>query len=451
MSSKPGNLESHLKQSRENPAYFVHKFFGAEPDPWQNEVLEALPHHPAIAIRSCNGPGKTALAAWIIYWFMTCFTSPKIPATAPTQHQLRDVLWSELAKWKERFLLKDFYALNKEKLFLKERPDEWFAVARTSNKKENLQGFHADNLLFVIDEASGIDEDIYEAIDGALTSEHARVLMLGNPTKNFGYFYDAFHKDRKIWWIKHVSAHDSPRVTREYIERMAQRWGKSSNIYRVRVEGEFPLTGDRALIPLHLVEYAMNRGEDGEPPDGERPRIVSCDPARYGDDFSAIALRQANKIIKLYKTEKESTMETTGRLVREGREFSADETRCDVGGIGAGIVDRLRELGIVTVEINYGAKAKNSADYDNAATEMYDNFRQLLERHYPVLPRNDELCGQLVTREYEILSNGRMRLESKEAMKERGLPSPDLADAVVQAYAESVRMARAFRRRPRGL
>ena len=204
----------------DHPVEFVEDVIGAKPDTEQAKILRSLAANPMTAVRSGHGIGKSAVQAWAIIWFICTRPYPKIPCTAPTQHQLYDILWAEVSKW-----LRSNPALQREIIWTQERvymagaKEEWFAVARTSNTPDALQGFHSESLLFIIDEASGVDDKVFEPVLGALSTEGARLLMCGNPTQLQGFFYDAFHKNRAEYHTIHVDDRNSPRVSQEYIQR----------------------------------------------------------------------------------------------------------------------------------------------------------------------------------------------------------------------------------------
>jgi len=241
---------------------FVKTFFGVTPDEWQAEALCALDAGEDVAVRSGHGVGKTALLAWMCIKTLACFPYAKVPCTAPTQHQLRDLLWAEIAYWLNRSPLQSLMKWTATGLSMAGYEESWFAAARTANRSENLAGFHAPKLLYLIDEASGIDDPIFETIEGAMTTQGAQLVMAGNPTRISGYFFDAFHKARRRWHCMHVSSESCSRVTSDYPKRMAEKWGKDTDIYRVRVLGDFPSGDSTAFINLSIVEDAVSRWHD---------------------------------------------------------------------------------------------------------------------------------------------------------------------------------------------
>src|SRR5215831_9959226 len=231
----------HVAISRYNraPIAFVREVLKTEPDPWQLEVLRALARgHTRIAVRSGHGVGKTALAAWVMCWFANSRAPFKIGCTAPSAPQLFDVLWPELQKWFN--LLPDawrrLWDITADHITLK-ADKECFITARTSrqDQPEAMAGIHSASVMLVADEASGIHESVYEAAGGSMSTAGAITLLIGNPTRSTGFFWKCHMLERDRWFTMRVSSADSPRVSRDFIDEMARRYGENSNAYRVRV------------------------------------------------------------------------------------------------------------------------------------------------------------------------------------------------------------------------
>lgn len=358
-----------------------------------------------------------------------------MPITANSEKQIKDSLWPEIASWYRRLpdWLKDSLEVAAERITVKACPDQAFAVPRTASKDnpEALQGFHSDHLMFVIDEASGIDDIVFEVAQGALSGGNILVLMTGNPTRTSGYFYDAFHKNRAEWSTYHVPCSASSRVSPEYAEKMAREYGEHSNVYRVRVLGEFPLSEDDSVIALGLIEAAIGR----EVVAAETQVVWGLDVARYGDDDTALAKRRGNVLLEPVKSWKKlDLMQTAGKVYQEWRETPAESRpnaiNVDVIGIGAGVVDRLRELGAPVRGINVGeAPATDAARFMRLRDELWFKARDWFQARDCKLPRDDGLIAQLVQPKYKITSAGKLQVESKDEMKKRGIKSPDKADA----------------------
>jgi phage terminase large subunit len=425
-------------KSANDPLLFVTEVLGASPEPWQAQALELIGQNDRVSIRAGHGVGKTTFLAWVVLWFMLTRMPFKIPITANSQDQLRDVVWPELRKWHGRLPdpLKNEIEVAAERLFLKGAP-ECFAVARTASKDnpEALQGFHEDNLLFVVEEASGIDDIVFEVGAGALSTAGAKLLMLANPTRTSGYFYDSHHILRSRFKTMRVNSEDVPRA-RGHIDDIIAKHGKDSNVYRVRVLGEFPDTEDDAVIPLHLCEAAMARKVAKTP---YRP-VWGLDVARFGDDRITLAKREGNTLLEPIKFwRNRDTMQVVGLVMQEWR--TTDEIdrptviAVDVIGIGAGVCDRLRELGLPAVGINVGERPDDPDRFMRKRDEVWWHGREWLERPDSVLCDDQELVAELTATKYEVLSTGKIKVEGKDEMKERGLHSPDLADAFLLTLA----------------
>ncbi len=443
---------------RKNPIVFAKEVLQFEPDEWQILALQDLAAESKVAIKSGQGVGKTSLEAIALLWFLTCFPYPRIVATAPTKQQLHDVLWSEVAKWQEKSpLLKNILKWTKTYIYMVGYEKRWFATARTATKPENMQGFHEDNMLFIVDEASGVTDPIMEAILGTLSGENNKLLMCGNPTKTNGTFYDAFYSSRWMYQCHTVSSEESQRTNKDNIKSLIDRFGYDSNVVRVRVRGLFPKQEDDIFIALQLLEDAVKLEVDPE----EKikgmyipNRIdIGVDVARFGDDNTVIATKLDKVVPELLSRHGQNTMRTVGDIVRIYRDFMEkyleyDDyvyVKIDDTGVGGGVTDRLNELKedpsegldkMVVIPVNFAKKSpksKSARFYDDIVTWMWANVRELMKDKEVKLPDDSVLVGEFSTRKYYFQSNGKMKLESKEELKKRGLSSPDRADAVALA------------------
>lgn len=441
-----------------HPVEFVQDVIGATPDRDQERILNSVAHNKMTTVRSGHGVGKSTAEAWAIIWFMCTRPFPKVPCTAPTQHQLFDILWAEISKWlRNNPLIATELLWTKEKLYMRGQPEEWFAVARTASKPDALQGFHAESLLFVIDEASGVSDTIFEPVLGALSTPDARLLMCGNPTQLSGFFYDSHHKNRAVYNALHIDGRKSQRVPKDFVDTIINMYGEDSDVFRVRVAGEFPLAEDDVFIPLPLIEKSI----ETEYKPKAHPDIISIgvDVARFGDDKTVIGYRVDEKIEIHKKKRGQDTMRTADDIIILGQQLVARykldpkkdspiAVKIDDGGVGGGVVDRLRQLKALRpadfwwyeiFPIKFGVTIKH-AFYDDSTTYMMSVVKNLLQPHDEegnilkpqiVLPDDDHLVAQLSGRKYSLTDIGKLRVESKKAMKDRGLPSPDEADCIL--------------------
>lgn len=432
-----------LRAHRADPVRFVREALEAEPTEQQAALLRAASKPGAhVAVRSGHGTGKSTSMAWLLLWFLCTHPDARVPATAPTGHQLEDILWPEVAKWHGKLhpYYRDALEVNADKIALKGASS--FAVKRTARKEnpEALQGFHGRNLLFLIDEASGIPEQIFEVAEGALSTPNARVVMAANPTQTSGYFWRAFHGDRDRWTRLRFSSADSPLVSKEYVETMAKTYGEESDIFRVRVLGEFPSASVSQLIPADLVDEAMAREPIDDSVYRHAPVVLGVDVARYGDDKSVIVRRQGLVSSILWTGRGVDTMALADIVAHHWTGQKAQACFIDEGAMGAGVVDRLRQLGLAPVAVNFGAAASNPAKYRNKRAEMWCLMRDWLKSG-GFLPLDNDLRDDLVGPEYQFLPSGAIQLERKEDMRRRGVASPDLADALAVTFAYPVSFA----------
>ena len=427
-----------------------------EPDEWQVDVFRDMADSRRVSVKSGQGVGKTGCEAIIALWFLSCFPFAKVVATAPTLQQLNDVLWAEIDKWLSRSpVLNEILSWTKTYIYFKGYAKRWFATARTATRPENMQGFHEDNMLFIIDEASGIAEPIMEAILGTLSGANNKLLMCGNPTKTSGTFYDSHTTDRALYRCHTVNSENSPRTNKDNIAALARKYGKNSNVYRVRVSGEFPENEDDVFIPLSLIETAVMTDAFTE----ILKISVGVDVARFGDDETVIAVNAGGNISLPCITHGQNLMRTVGdivqtyyQLIKKYPEYTGVITfNIDDTGLGGGVTDRLNEVKIEEqlwrmeiVPVNFGeAPPQDDTDehYQNMSTYLWAQVKNRLHEnslHIDSDPNHNdnELVAQLSSRKYSLTSKGRIVLESKDDMKKRSLGSPDRGDAVALSCFE---------------
>jgi len=424
-----------------DPVLFVESMLDCKPEAWQKEVLESLLSDDKIAIKSGHGTGKTALLSWIILWWLCTKIPTKIACTANSAHQLNDVLWSEISKWHRNLPdgFKNLFEFKSDKINLVGVKDS-FAVARTARREqpEALQGFHSPNMLFIADEASGIDNIIFEVAEGSLSTKGAKVILTGNPTRSSGYFYDCFHTMKHRWKTFTVSCHDSQYVNPSFIADMAKKYGEDSNVFRIRVLGEFPESNDDAIIPLHLISEATTRDIDPSTDDV----IWGLDVARHGNDRTALAKRQGNTLLEKIKTWKnKDLMETVGIVVSEYEALPYSkrptEILIDSIGLGAGVADRLQEMNLncQITAVNVAELPSMQDKYMRLRDELWFLVREWFESRDVKIIDDEELVAELTTPSFSFMSNGKIKVESKEQMKKKGHNSPDLADALCLTFA----------------
>jgi hypothetical protein len=230
----------------------------------------------------------------MLHYFLTRYPV-KVVVTAPTSSQLFDAMFAELKRWVNELpdVLKTLVEVKSDRIELKAAPTEAFISARTSRAEtpEALQGIHSDNVLLVADEASGVPEAVFEAASGSMSGHSATTLLLGNPTRNTGLFYDTHNRLKGEWKTFHVSCLDSPRVSDDFVREMQLRYGEDSPAYHVRVLGNFPPREEDTVIPVELIDAAMNRDMTVNE---NALGVWGLDVARMGSDASALAKRRGS-------------------------------------------------------------------------------------------------------------------------------------------------------------
>jgi len=437
-SEKNIELSETLLTLRKNPELFVEQLLGIKPQKWQREALQAIATHDKIAIRSSHGVGKTAFLSWVILWLLTTHYPVKIPCTANSQNQLEQVLWGEIKKWAKKLPIgfQNELIFGADKITLKNVPESG-AYARTASRAnpEALQGFHGENLAFILEESSGIDPIVLEVAQGALSTKGAKVIMVGNPTSSTGFFADAFGKNAERYYKMTVSCYDSEMVSPEWIEDMKRQYGEESNTFRIRCLGLPPETDDDTIIPRHLLEEAVTRDVEAM----EIQPVWGIDIARFGSDRSALAKRKGNVLIEPIKTWRDKDiMETVGIILTEYEATPypdrPTELLIDSIGLGSGVVDRLIELGLPARGVNVAESPSLRQKYMKLRDELLFSAIEWLEARDCKIPNDEELIHELSSLRYAINSNGKFKCESKDQMKKRGLRSPDLADAFILTF-----------------
>jgi len=426
----------------------------SEPDTWQVELLRKLGDRlksgandgaTASAIREAtkagHGVGKSALVSWLIQWFASTRPHPQIVVTANTQTQLRTKTWRELSKWHNVLRNKHWFTWTATSFYLTEHPETWaaHAIPWSINNADAFAGTHDENVLIIFDEASGIDKAIWDTAEGAMTTPGAMWCSFGNPTRNSGAFYDCFNRFSHRWGNNTVDSRFAMMANRSQIDEWISDYGFDSDFVRVRVRGEFPVAGSSQLIRRDAIEAAMVEDIPDEAVEGQ-PLILGVDVARFGDDESVLYMRRGRKHSEPLAYKGVDTMGLADIVSEAILEHSPDAVFVDGGGVGGGVVDRLRQLGHMVDEVNFGLTSFHLLDpdkYANKRAECWDLMRKHIEDGCDI-PNDPDLLEQLIAQEYMFDSKNKMLLVAKKDMKKHGLPSPDRADALALTFARPV-------------
>ena len=435
--------DAFLMRARRDPVYFCREALGIEPWTKQREVLEAVRDHGRVAVRSGHGTGKSFIAASAALWFLYSHYPAKVITTAPTWNQVRAILWNEIRAQHAAARIPLGGTVLEERLKL--GPGA-FAVGLSTDETERFQGYHAEHVLVILDEAPGVRDEIWEAAETLLTGRVARMLAIGNPTRASGRFYGCF-APASGWTTVHISCTVSPNlsgnsplypslVTGAWIDERRRLWGEKSPFYRSRVLGEFPEEGDGSLVSRATLADALTRPL---PPRTGALRL-GIDVARTGADATVLCVRDDGGVRHLENHDGWNTMETAGRAVRLMRELglAPEDVFIDDTGLGAGVVDRLREQEYPVNAVVLGARATDPAHFSNVRAECFWRLRSALEGAGGLsLAGHDEIARELGETRYGLTSAGAIRIESKETLRARLDGSPDHADALALTFAET--------------
>lgn len=412
----------------------------------QRDILVAMRDHRRVAVRSGHGTGKTFVAACGVIWWLYA-REGLVVTTAPTWEHVSSVLWREINEIASKALV----PLPGEQFQTERRVgDYWYAVGLSTNTPSAFQGRHHPRLLVVVDEAPGVAEQVHLEISTLATGGKNCIMMIGNPTTTSGTFYEAF-KHPDYWKCLRVSCLDHPNVTtghegiegavtEGWIAEKKAQWGENHPFWYSRVLGEFPKISTRGVIPLGWLERAEDEGKRLEAlaeAEAERmPRVGGLDVARYGDNECVFTVRRGDAIEFQVAWSHLSLMETCGRAVQNIKEYGLKALVIDAAGVGAGVYDRLIEQGQPVYAYNGGHRAFTPGSFSNRRTEMWWALRTRLEKQRLWLPPHCErLVADLIAPEYEINSSGRIKVETKETLLDRGVRSPDFADSLILCFA----------------
>jgi hypothetical protein len=430
------------------------------PDKWQTRTLQKIEAairaglplgSPAIrlAISSGHGIGKTALVSWLILWFISTRPRPQIVVTANTQSQLTTKTWRELAKWMEMASHGHWFLYTATQLKLFDRKETWFATAVpwSASNASAFAGTHEEHVLIVFDEASEIHDIIWETTEGAMTTPGAMWFAFGNPTSNTGRFRQCWTKFRKRWIRDKVDSRDAMMADKKQIQEWIEDYGIDSDFVKVRVLGEFPSAGSKQFIASDVVTAAIERSN----PDGKTfvnprqipariPRIMGIDVGSYGGARTIIAMRHGPHMLpKIFNLRDANHNVIAGYIGQAINEYEPDIVFIDATGYGHGVWLLLQQNGFdQVIPIYWGDRSMvmEPLTYYNPRVEIWHRMAKWLES--ASIPDDNELFEDLIGPELHFDIGMRMRLESKEDMAKRGLPSPDKGDALALTFAHPV-------------
>lgn len=479
--------DDYFEVARAKPSLWCHRFLGTKFSPLQEQIMEAVRDHPRIAIRSCHASAKTHTMGSAALWYLSAYPGSLVLATGPTFRQVQENTWKELTKAYQSAPVPLGGHYRKD-CRLQIGPG-WGVIGFATDNPINWSGFHAERILLIVDEASGIDEGQMEAMEGLRSAGSVTQVLLSQPTRTSGTFYNAFHGRRDGWCCISISAFQTPNFQPEVLSQwlgrevvfgdgwspiqMAQHlqglwhaagkpqgftwpvpylvnpaWacqlaedygGVESDSYLVRVLGEFPTGDPHAVISLHDFESACRRA--GETTDAA---VMGVDVARFGNDDSVIMVRRGPTVVKVEVHHGQDTHEIAGLCSKLAAEMGVVDINVDVIGVGSGVADSLRRMTRARVhDVNVGAKPGRTEDqerFENARAQHYWGLRERFESNEINLgmidPKLlDRLSPELIGVRYEHTAAGKIKIESKDDFKKRLNRSPDMGDALMLTFA----------------
>ena len=440
----------------DDPVGFAVQLFGIEPLNGQAKLLRAAAEEDAVACRSGHKVGKSLALAILAWWFVMTRKQGRVVITAPTARQVRDVVWREVRALRRIAAARGF-ELPKAAIMPATgvRFDDGRQILGFStDEPEAMAGISSPDLLYLIDEASGVDELIFEAIDGNLAGG-ARIVLTSNPTKTTGQFFRAFHSERSEWTLIHISsedvANDNSRLpvpakgtaTLKWVERRKRIWGVADPRFQVRVRGNFPKESSTAVISIAHIEAARARWGDVEE---SQILDIGVDVARFGDDLSVAQPVRGYAAGKPKAVNGYNHIKVAGMVLEMVRELRGPGDRCRIkidsgGGYGGPVADLLREWiredpklahAVTVVEVN-ASEASLDKQYDLRRDELWFGIRTWLTDG-GAFEGHDQLEEELLAPNYDFTArNGRLKVEPKKEIKKRLGRSPDFADALALA------------------
>lgn len=441
--------EERAARYRDDPVGWVRDRLGEHLWSRQRQIAESVRDNRRTAVKSCHDAGKSHTASRLAAWWLDTHPPGEafVVSTAPTYAQVHAILWEEIRKTAKlaarrgeplpgKVLLSDEWKLDDGTLV-------GWGRKPADTDEHGFQGIHRRYVLALLDEACGIPAQLWTAVEAITTNRDCRILAIGNPDDPATEFAKVCAPGSG-WHTIRISAFDTPNFTDEqvpddlrpllldpdWVEDKKRRWGVESPRYISKILGEFPDIGEDILITPAMIRAAQER-ELAPGPWG----VLGVDVARFGSDRTVFCLRRGPVARIVGDYARQSTTETTGRVVEALRNHLVDEVRVDGVGVGAGVVDQLVEQGVDVLDMQSGAAAQDPEHFANARAEWWWAVRERFEQgDIDIDPADEDLAAQLGAIRYKYTARGQVLIESKDEMRKR-LPSPDRADALMLTAA----------------
>lgn len=471
---------------------FVEDALGRHPWSKQAEIISDVFKYKVVTVASCNAAGKSDLASDVVLAFLNLKPSSIVITTAPTWRQVKDVLWRYIRdKYAKAPIRLSDKQCNQVGLDLAE---DWYAVGLSTKDAEKFFGYHADDILVVVDEASGVEEEIYIGVDAVTPNINAHVLLIGNPTNPDGRFFKSFQDPLAK---KHkISAFDTPNLMAnnirdvndllrvftppdnvdplEYLTDMEKtlimpipalispstvyrrylQWGQDSPMWQSLILGEFPSQAEHALIPLNLIMKSIEVRKQIDDPNykdavewnivkGDMPEY-GLDVARFGSDRTVLSARYEDYVADMIDWAKLDTVETGKRVIQLTDPFEYWSIKVDDTGVGGGVTDFLvhavndnQLYHFKTIPVNFGQATTQPLKFFNFRAEMFWTLAERFKQRKIAIPDDLELANELAGIRYEFTADKKIKIEDKDKTKKRTGRSPDKADSLALAFTKS--------------
>lgn len=427
----------YIKRYQNNYPLWCKEMIGMQVTDDQMDASEKFVLDHFISIKSGTTTGKTCFLATKALWFLTCYPESKVVCTAPTGHQLDDLLMAEIQAWSRRIKydkVRDAINIIQGKVYITDYRD-WYIAARTIPKDSKdklgdvLAGFHAPYLLFIVDESSGVPDPVFKGLEGSMIQKNVWCILASNPTRNTGFFFDTHHKNKDQWANLTFSSIRSPFVQQEWIERMRNLHGEESDFYRTKILGDFPRGGSELLIHIDEMYESFERWKKADPDKIDTPLVAGLDPAAGKHDYSVLTIRKGWYIFKPIRIKHSDTFDLVGKVESICKSNKVQELYVDYQGMGIGVYDQLRRIGGFRVyKVVSSARANDPQAYRNLRAELYCSLRDNFQ--YLAIPDEDRYIqefGEIALEQDKVP----LQVVDKRQIRNRLGFSPDYADSLM--------------------
>lgn len=436
---------------------FVRHVLGIRPLRYQVRILESVRDNKSTAVASCHGAGKTMVAAMVVLWFFCTRKPAVVITTAPTGRQVKNLLWRYIRKLHAKSRRKlPGQVLSVELKTDSAEDSDWWALGFASRDSNAAQGVHSENVLIVYDEATGVDDEIRDSMEGALGDVNARELALGNPTGDAGFFRDAWEKSKDFWTTINISALKTPNVRarkrlvpglvgHEWVDKIKKRFGEKHPFWICRVLGRWFNFSDERCVSRDALRQAKKRWDELS---DEGDRILGADIAAEGQDSTALVLRSGRRLHTVDVYHEGDPVANARRILDTAKSVNAQKIHVDATGVGLGVYSKLLEMSeqgqagdIQLVKVVWGWSARDKSTYNRLLDEIWFAVRDAFDPANPdaiaISPDDDALAEQLNLRRWRMDSRGKIKVETKNELRARGAGSPDVGDAAALCFYES--------------